>query len=119
MTEGHAAEGGRQDAGPGGSGLDREVDAFAESPAFTLLPVPAFTLLPVPAWIFDHASLRFLAVNDAAVERYGWSRAEFLAMTVADIRPAEDVAAMRRTIANLRAPNVGAPNVGADLQPMA
>jgi diguanylate cyclase (GGDEF)-like protein/PAS domain S-box-containing protein len=45
---------------------------------------------PVPMWVYDRETLRFLAVNDAAVEHYGYSRAQFLAMTLLDIRPAED-----------------------------
>jgi two-component system, cell cycle sensor histidine kinase and response regulator CckA len=47
---------------------------------------------PHPMWIYDEATLRFLAVNDAAVKQYGWSADEFRAMTIADIRPPEDVA---------------------------
>jgi PAS domain S-box-containing protein len=46
---------------------------------------------PLPMWVYDLESLRFLAVNDAAVERYGWPREEFLALTLRDIRPPEDV----------------------------
>ncbi|MCM2289629.1 MAG: PAS domain S-box protein [Sulfuritalea sp.] len=46
---------------------------------------------PQPMWVFDIDSLAFLAVNDAAVEHYGYSREEFLGMTIRDIRPAEDV----------------------------
>jgi PAS domain S-box-containing protein len=42
---------------------------------------------PLPVWVYDLATLRFLAVNDAAVIRYGYSHDEFLAMTVLDIRP--------------------------------
>ena len=44
----------------------------------------------VPMWIFDVRTLAFLAVNDAAVQTYGYSREQFLAMTVIDIRPSED-----------------------------
>ncbi len=55
---------------------------------------------PSPMWIFDVETLRFLAVNDAAVAAYGWSGEEFLAMTIADIRPEEDVEALRRDVAN-------------------
>jgi diguanylate cyclase (GGDEF)-like protein/PAS domain S-box-containing protein len=33
---------------------------------------------PLPAWVYDRATLEFLAVNDAAVERYGWTRETFL-----------------------------------------
>ncbi|HJP94030.1 MAG TPA: PAS domain S-box protein [Pyrinomonadaceae bacterium] len=46
---------------------------------------------PQPMWVYDLATLRFLAVNDAAVRHYGYSRAEFLDMTLKDIRPPEDV----------------------------
>lgn len=50
-----------------------------------------FRCHPEPAWIYDRTTLRFLAVNEAAIARYGYSEAEFLAMTIADIRPADDV----------------------------
>ena len=46
---------------------------------------------PHPMWVFDRETLRFVAVNDAAVHKYGYSRGEFLRMTIKDIRPAEDV----------------------------
>ncbi|MDP3760944.1 MAG: PAS domain S-box protein [Ramlibacter sp.] len=46
---------------------------------------------PHPMWVYDVESLQFLTVNDAAVAHYGFSREEFLAMTIMDIRPAEDV----------------------------
>ncbi len=46
---------------------------------------------PLPMWVFDRKTLRFLAVNEAAVVHYGFSREEFLAMTVEDIRPPEEV----------------------------
>ena len=49
---------------------------------------------PHPMWVFDFETLRYLAVNDAAVATYGYSRAEFLSMTIADIRPPEDVPAL-------------------------
>jgi PAS domain S-box-containing protein len=45
-------------------------------------------------WVFDRASLAFLAVNHAAVTRYGYTREEFLGMTLRDIRPPEDVPAL-------------------------
>ncbi len=50
---------------------------------------------PLPQWIFDRETLRFLAVNEQAVRAYGWSREEFLAMTILDIRPSEDVEQVR------------------------
>ncbi|GJH38983.1 EAL domain-containing protein [Paraburkholderia hospita] len=47
---------------------------------------------PVPMYIFDRDTLRFLAVNAAAVQQYGYSESEFLAMTVRAIRPHAEVA---------------------------
>src|SRR5205814_6555 len=47
---------------------------------------------PNPMWIFDRETLAFLAVNDAAIRHYGYSCEEFLALTIKDICPAEDVA---------------------------
>ena len=46
---------------------------------------------PHPMWVYDTQTLRFLAVNDAAVARYGYGRDEFMAMTLEDIRPPEDI----------------------------
>jgi PAS domain S-box-containing protein len=51
---------------------------------------PLFRDCPVPTWIFDRATLKFLAVNPAALAVYGYTRAEFLAMRVVDIRPEEE-----------------------------
>jgi PAS domain S-box-containing protein len=42
---------------------------------------------PLPVWVFDAGTLRFLAVNRAAVQEYGYSREEFLGMTILGIRP--------------------------------
>ncbi|MGH8004836.1 MAG: PAS domain S-box protein [Limisphaerales bacterium] len=50
---------------------------------------------PNPVWVFDLETLAFLAVNEAAVRKYGYSREEFLSMTIADIRPPEDIPAVR------------------------
>ena len=46
---------------------------------------------PQPMWLYDVETLAFLNVNDAAVQRYGYSRDEFLAMKVTEIRPAQDM----------------------------
>ena len=46
---------------------------------------------PTPMWVFDSLTQQFLAVNDAALHRYGYTESEFLAMTLRDIRPEEDV----------------------------
>jgi PAS domain S-box-containing protein len=45
---------------------------------------------PLPMFVFDLDSLRFLAVNDAALAHYGYSREHFLTLTVLDVRPGED-----------------------------
>ncbi len=42
---------------------------------------------PEAMWVYDDTTQRFLAVNDAAVAGYGWSRDEFLQMSIGDIRP--------------------------------
>lgn len=56
---------------------------------------------PLPMWVYDLENLRFLAVNDAAVQHYGYSRSEFLEMTITDIRPPEDVPALLDNIAHI------------------
>jgi two-component system cell cycle sensor histidine kinase/response regulator CckA len=50
-----------------------------------------FSNHPNPMWVFDQLTLAFVAVNDAALRVYGYSREEFLAMTTLDIRPPEDI----------------------------
>jgi PAS domain S-box-containing protein len=60
-----------------------------------------FELNPQPTWIYDRETLRFLAVNKAAIEKYGFSREDFLSMTIRDIRPVEDVPALLESIAAL------------------
>jgi two-component system cell cycle sensor histidine kinase/response regulator CckA len=57
---------------------------------------------PLPMWVYDAATLRFLEVNVAAVQHYGYTRDEFQAMTLADIRPAEDVPRLLSRIADKR-----------------
>src|SRR6187549_1388864 len=47
---------------------------------------------PLPFWVFHRDSLRILEANAAATAQYGYSREEFRSMTLADIRPPEDVA---------------------------
>jgi PAS domain S-box-containing protein len=59
-------------------GVDREFRAL-------------FAANPLPMWIYDLTTLQFLEVNDAAVRRYGYERDEFLALTIKDVRPPEDV----------------------------
>ena len=46
---------------------------------------------PFPMWVFDESTLEIMAVNDAAVHRYGFSREEFLELSLdrlcSDARP--------------------------------
>jgi PAS domain S-box-containing protein len=46
---------------------------------------------PLPMWIYEAETLEFLAVNDAAVAKYGYSRDEFLHLTIKDVRPETDI----------------------------
>jgi len=49
---------------------------------------------PTPMWVFDNETLAFLEVNNAALENYGYTREEFLVMTLADIRAPGEVPAL-------------------------
>jgi len=46
---------------------------------------------PLPMWVFDLDTLAFLAVNHAAVEKYGYSADDFASMTIRDLHVPEDV----------------------------
>ena len=50
---------------------------------------------PLPMWVAEAQTLRFLSVNQAAIELYGYTREEFLSMTADDMRPPEDRAGFR------------------------
>jgi EAL domain-containing protein (putative c-di-GMP-specific phosphodiesterase class I)/GGDEF domain-containing protein len=66
----------------------------ADDAVIGIPPSGSFRLLlgtnPLPMWVYVRDSLRFLEVNDAAVRRYGYSREQFLAMRVSDIRTVEE-----------------------------
>ncbi|WP_375579840.1 response regulator [Marivirga tractuosa] len=49
-----------------------------------------FHFSPLPMWVFDRETLKFLDVNDAAIEHYGYSYEEFLQMDITQIRPKEE-----------------------------
>jgi PAS domain S-box-containing protein len=67
--------------------LSSEKDAIVSERNYRML----FEGHPQPMWLYDTDTFAFLEVNDSAVARYGYSRAEFLAMTVKDVRPPDDV----------------------------
>lgn len=69
-----------------------------------------FESSPHPMWVYDLETLRFLAVNDGAITHYGYSRDEFLAMTIKDIRPSGDLPRLYRNLEQL--PETGVDHAG-------
>ncbi|MDP1899900.1 MAG: response regulator [Rubrivivax sp.] len=82
--------------------LQREIDERQRLEAALRESAQSYRLLfeanPHPMWVYDVQTLAFLAVNDAAVAHYGYRADEFLAMTIADIRPPEDLPRLLETI---------------------
>jgi len=62
-----------------------------------------FQSSPLPMWVYDLETLRFLAVNQAAVSHYGYSETEFLTMTIGAIRPPEDLSRLKDALARREA----------------
>jgi PAS domain S-box-containing protein len=65
-----------------------------------------FEATPLPIFVFDAETYRYLAVNEAAVCKYGYTREELLRMTVLDIRPPEDVARLKTILPTLLGDNL-------------
>lgn len=57
---------------------------------------------PLPMWIYDLETLVFLEVNDAAMNKYGYPRAEFLSMSLADIHPAQEASRLLEDVRRKR-----------------
>ncbi|QEC74643.1 PAS domain S-box protein [Mucilaginibacter ginsenosidivorax] len=57
--------------------------------------------IPTPMYVYDRHTLDFLAVNDAAIKRYGYSYSQFLNMKATDIRPPDDTDRLLEVIAGL------------------
>lgn len=55
---------------------------------------------PQPMWIYDLETLSYLEVNNAAIQHYGYSREEFMKMTILDIRPDEEKEKIRESVRN-------------------
>ena len=70
-----------------------------------------FDANPLPMWVYDLDSLKFLAVNEAATEHYGYSQEQFLTMSITDIRPDSDVLAVQE-IANAKKGQAGFTHAG-------
>ncbi len=62
---------------------------------------------PHPMWVYDAGTLQFLAVNDTALTHYGYTRDEFLTMTLCDIRPSEEWARLEASQPGRREGNKG------------
>jgi PAS domain S-box-containing protein len=60
-----------------------------------------FEYNPNPMWIYRRSDLHFVKVNNSAIELYGYSMDEFLAMTIADIRPEEDKERLKKSVSAL------------------
>jgi PAS domain S-box-containing protein len=60
-----------------------------------------FVQHPQPMWVFDLETLRFLAVNAAAIQDYGYSEDEFLRLTIRDIRPPQDATRIASAVETL------------------
>ncbi|WP_411880570.1 sensor histidine kinase [Polaromonas sp. YR568] len=73
------------------AGYKRLFQAQARAESTELRMRDMFLQHPQPMWVYDKETLGFLAVNDAAIRYYGYSRDEFMRLTLKDIRPAEDV----------------------------
>jgi PAS domain S-box-containing protein len=57
-----------------------------------------FDAIPLPIVVWEGGTGRYLAVNDAAVKKYGWSHDEFLQLTIFDVRPPEEVERLKKEI---------------------
>jgi PAS domain S-box-containing protein len=68
-----------------------------------------FECTPQPIWVYDEETLAFLAVNEAAIRTYGYSRDEFLSMTTRDVRPAGEAPALLMTTAGVDGPVLTSP----------
>src|SRR5713101_3536725 len=83
-------------AGAAGESAPAQETQPASEASYRLL----FDNNPQPMWVFDLDTLAFLAVNDAAVAHYGYTRDEFLAMTIKDLHTSEEVPALLSYLAH-------------------
>jgi diguanylate cyclase (GGDEF)-like protein/PAS domain S-box-containing protein len=88
------------------------VVAFGDILALTISDVTAlkrreasFRLLfdnnPMPMWVFDAETTRFLGVNDAAIQHYGYSREKFLGMQIDEIWPEDERISHKEALVNI------------------
>lgn len=53
---------------------------------------------PNPMWIYDPTDLSIKQVNEAACDMYGYSKEEFLALTIADLRPESEIPRLKEEV---------------------
>ncbi len=82
------------DANPPSQPSDLSDELPGSAAHFRLL----FQKNPNPMWLYDRKTLAFIEVNEAMLERYGWSAEEFASMTLVDIRPPEEVPRLLRSL---------------------
>lgn len=91
----------------GASAIARDITRFKRAQTALMESETQYRLLfesnPLPMWVFDRKTLQFLAVNEAAVRHYGYSRAEFFRMSIADIRRPEEIPNLLAEISRLKA----------------
>jgi len=61
-----------------------------------------FHLSPQPMWVYDIKTWAFLDVNQSAVSHYGYSKEEFLSMTIFEIRQSEEIEELKERIKKVR-----------------
>src|SRR5216683_756184 len=63
---------------------------------------------PHPAWVYDRETLAILDVSQSALRNYGYSREEFLSLTIKDLHPSEDIPSVLEMVARMSADIRGA-----------
>ena len=62
-------------------------------------------------WVFDTRSLKFIAVNEATIRNYGYSREELLTMSIKEIRPPEDVPKLMEAVTTRSESGLSRPSI--------
>ena len=78
---------------------------FSKTKANQKLYLKLFEDSPSPMWIYELSSLQFLAVNKTALQKYGYSREEFLKMNLEAIRPPENIPELHKSLKRERDAN--------------